>query len=259
MTNRRSTLYRVTFTGWLILTVAYALVFTVTSRSTGADSLITALINTLPLIPLTIAIAAVQAPLSRTHLAVQVPAQILLASLFAVIWYTMVIVLLGLRTGNLSVEFIVRPFRSQALAWQIMQGLTLYGLAAALGWTRLAFAQSKEETSQTASSTRKRLLVRSDEDLTPIDVDDIIAISRNGDFSEILVDHATHRVRRSLAAIETELPPEFVRVHRAHLINLNHLDRAEPIGAGRLRLLMSGGHTIDASRAGTQALRQQAS
>jgi DNA-binding LytR/AlgR family response regulator len=68
-----------------------------------------------------------------------------------------------------------------------------------------------------------------------------------------------HLTRKSLAELERQLPDRrFVRVHRSHLISLDALETAEPIGGGRMRVRLKGGLQIDTSRGGARLLRQRA-
>jgi DNA-binding LytR/AlgR family response regulator len=63
----------------------------------------------------------------------------------------------------------------------------------------------------------------------------------------------------TLAEFESRLDPQrFVRVHRSRIVNLDHVDRAEPAGAGRLLLHMDNGEVVSTSRGGAQELKNRA-
>lgn len=103
------------------------------------------------------------------------------------------------------------------------------------------------------------ILLRQGDELHAVEVADIILISAADDYSEVVTSTLRQLARRSLAEFERELPPEtFVRVHRSHLINLDHLVRAEPAGAGRMTLHRTAGEAVTASRTGTRLLRELA-
>lgn len=90
-------------------------------------------------------------------------------------------------------------------------------------------------------------------------VDDIVCIERAGDYTQLLTARGRYLTRKSLAQLERELPAErFVRVHRGHLIHLDALESAEPIGSGRLRARLTGNVQVDTSRTGARLLRERA-
>ena len=57
---------------------------------------------------------------------------------------------------------------------------------------------------------------------------------------------------------ETLDPAVFVRIHRSRIVNLDHVDRAEPAGGGRLLLHMDNGEVVSTSRGGAQELKSRA-
>ncbi len=66
----------------------------------------------------------------------------------------------------------------------------------------------------------------------------------------------TYAVRMSLGEFEQRLDPQrFIRVHRSQIINIDHLDYAEPADSGRLVARMTDGTAVPLSQTGSQALR----
>ena len=51
-------------------------------------------------------------------------------------------------------------------------------------------------------------------------------------------------------------PVRFVRIHRSHVVNLDHVTRFDSLDAGRVRVTMASGAQVVASRAGSSRLRR---
>lgn len=57
--------------------------------------------------------------------------------------------------------------------------------------------------------------------------------------------------------LERRLPsPPFIRVHRSHIVNLDHMARVEPATEGRLSVIMRDGTTVPVSRDRAKSLRR---
>jgi hypothetical protein len=66
----------------------------------------------------------------------------------------------------------------------------------------------------------------------------------------------TYPLRSTMAAIEKRLDPaRFVRVHRSHIVNLEHIVEIEPLDTGDARLLLKDGSRVPCSRRYRPALR----
>lgn len=64
-------------------------------------------------------------------------------------------------------------------------------------------------------------------------------------------------LRSTMTAIEERLDPlRFVRVHRSYIVNLDFLERIEPLDTGDARLLLKDGKRIPCSRRYRQSLRE---
>jgi hypothetical protein len=64
-------------------------------------------------------------------------------------------------------------------------------------------------------------------------------------------------LRATLAAIEAQLQPDFVRVHRGWLVRLALVEAIEPTEAGDARLRLRSGATVPCSRSHLEALRRR--
>jgi two-component system LytT family response regulator len=69
-----------------------------------------------------------------------------------------------------------------------------------------------------------------------------------------------HLVGYPLETLESRLDPaEFMRVHRAALVQVSHIHEMVPWFSGRYKLILSGGHEVIASRARSRELKDRLS
>ena len=228
------------------------------------QSLMGGLANTIPVIVL----GLMARSLIIRHLVGRSPLRtglghMILALLFVVLAYWLLLVLLGLINGVSATEFDVRPFDPRAMAWQSLQNLTTYGLVAALTHLQARGAAqpvvlAEPGTIETGRGGPSRYFIRSGEDIRPIEVADIVSIAGADDYAEVKTISGRHLVRMTLAEFEAALDADrFARVHRSHIVSLDRIVRAEPAGNGRLLLHMEDGELIQTSRAGSRRVRDR--
>jgi two-component system, LytTR family, response regulator len=247
--------------GVLLLWALYTVVFMGTELRSLAAAAQDALANVLPLALLAVGVRAVlKAEVMQRRPALQVVWHAGLAVGFAFLWYASLIVVLALLSGARGRGFAVAGFSGPALTWQTFQGLILY---AAIAATCYAVRGGREAATVTLVAPAPvppplvRYLIRTGDEITPVEVDEIVSIAGAQDYAEVSTLRGRHLVRLSLNELEARLDPQsFVRVHRSAIINLRRLERAEPAGAGRLIAHMSTGEVVQVSRTGAQALRR---
>ena len=246
--------------GMLGLWASYVLVFSCTGGGRLDQEGLDALCNVLPLGVLALAVRAVLASeVMRRPPWAQALWHGALAPAFSFTWYATLTLLLALSGELRGYGFHLRGFQGPALTWQAFQGLMAYSAVAALCYAlsnrQLAPATPKTDPRPAPSLTR--YLIRTDDELTPIDIDDVISITGAQDYAEVATAAGRHLVRLSLAEFEARLDPaRFIRVHRSAIINLHRLTRTEPAGGGRLVAFMSNGDRVAVSRSGVQEIRR---
>ena len=243
----------------LALFLAYVVILALTSDTAPDKLLLHALANALPVALLGLGVRALlrRLVLERRTIA-QAAAHLALALVFTILWFWLLMVLLGAIAGQNAVQFNVRPFLGPAAAWQLFQGVTIYALVAVLVHVEAlldtdAFASNAIAEEQPSS----RLFVRRDEEIHPLDPERIILIRGADDYAQVITATGSHLVRMTLSALAERLGERFIRVHRSCLVNVNHIAKAEPAGGGRMLLHMENGEMIQASRAGTRLLRER--
>ena len=104
-----------------------------------------------------------------------------------------------------------------------------------------------------------RLFARDRGSLVPVLVDDIIRVEATTVGVELVTASGTFELDTSLTSLTKRLDPEdFVRVHRAKMVNLAHVVSIVRYDERRLSVRMNDGATLVASRRGSQALKEMA-
>jgi two-component system response regulator LytT len=98
------------------------------------------------------------------------------------------------------------------------------------------------------------VVIRKGRELRTIPAADIVYARGADDYAELhLLDGTTHLHEKTLSALETLLPPQFVRVHRSYLVNLTRARalRTTP----RLTLVMEDESLVPVGRAYRETVR----
>ncbi|MBL0940881.1 MAG: response regulator transcription factor [Gemmatimonadaceae bacterium] len=101
-----------------------------------------------------------------------------------------------------------------------------------------------------------RLFVRVGGALVPLPVERVSRFEADGDYVIAHADQAKHLLHLSLARLEERLDPaRYVRVHRTHLVNLEHVRAFKPDVRGNLEAVMLDGARVPVSRSRAQEIR----
>lgn len=104
----------------------------------------------------------------------------------------------------------------------------------------------------------RRLFVRSRGRILPVAVEDVIRFEAQGDYVEIHLPEGRYLANLRMGDLERLLDPDrFLRVHRSHIVNLDHVSKMLPHESDRLLVQMDDGAELYASRARSRALRKR--
>lgn len=104
-----------------------------------------------------------------------------------------------------------------------------------------------------------RILVRDRGRLVPVAVRDISRLEANDDYTSVHTKGRTYLVYLSLQDFERRLDArKYVRIHRSHIVNLDHVAQFTPADGGRFVLELTDGTKLPVSRAHAKSLRHRA-
>ncbi len=101
-----------------------------------------------------------------------------------------------------------------------------------------------------------RLFVRVGGALMPLPVERVSRFEADGDYVVAHTERTRHLLHLSLSRLEERLDPAlFLRVHRTHIVNLEHVRAFKTDGRGNLEATMVDGARVPVSRSRAQTIR----
>jgi two-component system LytT family response regulator len=148
-----------------------------------------------------------------------------------------------------AVDYLLKPFGPARLSAAMERIRSAIGEPAGVGAIeRLSGALS--------SGPISRLFVRKSGALVPLPVDEVWWLEAEGDYVIAHTGRTHHALHLSLSRLEERLDPQrFVRVHRGHIVNLDHVRAFKQDARGNLEAELVDGRRVPVSRARAQELR----
>ncbi len=147
-----------------------------------------------------------------------------------------------------ALDYLLKPFGAERLQ------PTLDRVRAALGEPRVSALDRLGEAFGQAPMSR--LFVRSGRAIVPIAVTDVAWFEAIGDYIAAHVGAIQHLLHLSLSQLESRLDPRrFVRIHRAHIVNLDHVRAFRRELDGHLVAELKSGVSLQVSRTRARDLR----
>lgn len=146
-----------------------------------------------------------------------------------------------------ALDYLLKPFGEERLRAAVER------VRSAVGEPRNAFDRFSEAMSRAPMS---RLFIRSGRSIVPLAVADIARFEAVGDYIAAHVGASPHLLHVSLNQLEERLDAaQFVRIHRAHIVNLGHVAAFHRQPDAQLVAQMIDGTSLPVSRAKAHALR----
>jgi two-component system LytT family response regulator len=148
-----------------------------------------------------------------------------------------------------AVDYLLKPFGPARLAAAMERIRAAIGEPAGVGvLERLNGAM--------ANGPISRLFVRVGGSLVPLLTKEVGWFEADGDYVIAHTDRAAHALSLSLSRLEERLDSKrFVRVHRAYIVNLDHVRAFKKDSRGNLEAELTNGRRVPVSRARAQELR----
>lgn len=148
-----------------------------------------------------------------------------------------------------AVDYLLKPFGAVRLASALERVRAAMGEPAPVGVL-------ERLSGSLAGGPITRLFVRTGGALIPLPVASVSRFDAEGDHVFAYAAGMRHVLSLSLSRLEERLDPaRFVRVHRAHIINLDHVRAFRSDARGNLRAELADGALVPVSRSRAQAVR----
>lgn len=148
-----------------------------------------------------------------------------------------------------ALDYLLKPFGRDRLASAMDRVRAALGEPSA----RPSFDRFREALSK---GPMTRLFVRSGVSIVPLPVNTVSWFEAWGDYVTAHAGSSRHVMHLSLNHLELRLDPEkFVRIHRAHIVNLDHVKAFKTQGRGKVVAELVNGTVLPVSRGRAQTLR----
>lgn len=151
-----------------------------------------------------------------------------------------------------AVDYLLKPFGVDRFREAVERALTYR-----LKEPPEALARRYLEASQVGPGLT-RLFLRERDAIVPVPVESVVRFQAEGDYVMVHTSDRSHLVRLRIQDLESRLGERFLRVHRSHLVNMDHVKRFENQDDARLVVVMSDGTRVVASRSRSRELRRLA-
>lgn len=143
-----------------------------------------------------------------------------------------------------AVDYLMKPVRKERLE-------------AALEKARAHLLGLQAPVAKSAAAPELRKVVgRLGQDLHLLDPSEVVAFQAEGDIVYILTANGRYYANQTLKALEERLPADrFRRVHRATIINTDHIRKISPLTSKRWMLRMSNGLEVIVSKRSAGVVR----
>ena len=149
-----------------------------------------------------------------------------------------------------AVDYLLKPFGPRRLTSAMER------IRAAIGEPAGAGALERL-TAALSSGPITRLFVRTGGNLVPLLVADVLSFEADGDYVIAHTERTSHALHLSLNRLEERLDSSrFARVHRAHIVNLDHVRTFKRDSRGNLEAELVNGRRVPVSRSRAQELRR---
>lgn len=102
----------------------------------------------------------------------------------------------------------------------------------------------------------RRLFTRRGGQVVPVALSDVLHIEARGDYAAIHHPGGVSLMHVALSELEARLDRErFCRIHRSHIVNLDHVTAIRAVGDRRLEVVLVDGTELIASRTASHGLR----
>ena len=160
-----------------------------------------------------------------------------------------------------ALDYLLKPFgreRCLAALERARRALPAAGRANGSRATTPSLAE-RARSVMADSGPLTRLFVRDRDRIVPVAASEIERLEAADDYVEVHTRARSYLVYLTLNDFERRLDPErFIRVHRAHIVNLDCVKQLVPFDGSRMQVEMRDGTKILASRTRSKELRQLA-
>ncbi|WOB10215.1 LytTR family DNA-binding domain-containing protein [Piscinibacter gummiphilus] len=151
-----------------------------------------------------------------------------------------------------ALDYLLKPFGQTRFDEAVRRAADLLDLRERAA----AVERAQSALGATGVPRLERVFVRDARSIRPVPVADVLRVEAQSDYAALHVGQRVHLVDMRITDLAARLPsPPFLRVHRSHIVNLDHVDRIELGDDTRMTVLMNDGGRVPVSRSRASEIR----
>lgn len=148
-----------------------------------------------------------------------------------------------------AIDYLVKPLEQERVNKAVEKALRMSRLIASVQAPEPSEGQALEET--------ETIKVRDGGRIHFVPFEDVVWIEAAGDYSLVHTGEREYAMRRTITALDKQLPAErFVRIHRSTIIARSHVREARLLAKGEAMITLDTGTKVRASRSYRQVIRE---
>lgn len=153
-----------------------------------------------------------------------------------------------------AVDYLMKPFSRQRFKEALNKVFTRYDKNKKPNNNISKLTESLKETSETL----ERMFIKTGNKIDKVDVSDIIQIIAQDDYVDVVTANKKYLKKETMNYLEKALPSKmFSRVHRSHIININHINKIEKYGKESYAVILKDGSSANVSKSRIKDLKEQ--
>ncbi|MDL2239798.1 LytTR family transcriptional regulator [Bacteroidales bacterium OttesenSCG-928-L14] len=114
----------------------------------------------------------------------------------------------------------------------------------------------RSEMIEKESKPLERISIKQASEITILKIEEIFHLEAYGDYVLIFTDKGKYIKEQTMKYFETNLPSQFIRIHRSYIVNTDHIIRLEQYGKENYNIRLKNGTCLKASISGYKLLKE---
>ncbi len=151
-----------------------------------------------------------------------------------------------------ALDYLLKPFSARRFMVSLERARQAYARD-----RRSELDRARNLLSRPRGALLDRIFVRETNTVVPLPVGEIQRLEAQDDYVAVHTARRSYLVTLRIGDLEQQLPnPPFLRVHRSHIVNLDHVERMIGLDGARFEVRMQNGAVVPVSRARSQDIRR---
>ncbi|MDA3942242.1 MAG: LytTR family transcriptional regulator DNA-binding domain-containing protein [Bacteroidetes bacterium] len=153
-----------------------------------------------------------------------------------------------------AVDYLLKPFAKDRLKQAVDKVAERFRLKHAPD----AAVKNMVNSMHDETTTLERIVVKSGHQIHVIPIDEMIQLEAQDDYVMIHTAEGRFMKKETMSYLEQHLPADqFIRIHRSHIVSIQHIKKMEQYGKENYVLILSNGSQVNVSKSRIKELKRE--